>query len=1121
MNASEEFEEYLDPKDVEFFKFTGLVADAKVSLQQEPFDISKYPANVSLISVSNKRGYVAAATTKGFVLDSTKLLRKTFYSAAKSETVALEEGKILIPLNSPIRQIRFSAKGSQLLVAAASGKLLSYSVDDILTNKENSSPAHIFDLGHEIIDLRPNPEALPDLAAVLFDNHQCKIINITNGNTECHLPVDNVSAICWSPKGKQIAVGKLDGSIQHFDTNGALKSELSIPKLVSAAGGRESQNRSVQDVLWIENHVFLALYAKKRENEEDTFENEGFIINRKPANGSSEPEYIRLAEITPIFTNEGRGNHFYMETINNLGKEIKHLVIIANAATGELSVVGQGEDGDWATWALPENALANFPLSDDNADTYPLGLALDLTADEALPPFDPSEDETKVNPMPIFYFINDEGHLGAYHCYNIELARSGEPYSALNSCITGPIGTTEAKPTEAKPTEVKAATESKPTVNTSGFSAFGAVSNNTGSFGDLLSGKSDTSTPSSSGGFGSFGGSIPSFSNLGSAQKIPATPSTGFAAPKFSSETVVPSFGSTTNIGFASNKPATTSADKPLSSFGNIKSEPTQTTAVPAKTSTFATPTASTTPAFGSTSNIGGFGSLAKNTVPGATNPTTTPTSTFGSFGSFGTKPAATTPTAGFGSSGFGSTATPAATTQTSGFGSSILGSSASKPTTTTTTTTAASSAFGSTSTLGGFGSLAKNTVPGATAPSFGATTTLGSGGGFGSLAKNTVPGAVAPASKPLFGPTDTKNSFGLPSTTKAAVAPPSESTTKPIPTTAAESATKPKETNDTIIAPTPVALTPVVPKSSTNTTPENSSNKSTPAIETKTKDTKEKLSITAKDGMAREYEAIYIKVCESIQELAVVNERLDKAISKNLASSKPKTEADLSDKSAVWNLCDAVEYGVITEKLTERTQDYQDNGIDVMDTLETLSEICKKYMDKKEDIRYLLQKEVGTDVIDLIDKRELDTETKQMLNTIMKKSEIQESMLSSLEFKIQEYKKRNKIKSDHLSGQLTLYSLHRAVRDVQRDIISRSNEISELEEKLDNAKFNDSRRKAQQSTGGFSCEDISDSEEEEESDGFNIAAIQNTTRYLRRFNFISDVCEKASTRSPLQCPVD
>lgn len=42
----------------------GLVPDAKVTLQEEPFDISKYPATVSLIAVSNKHGYYAAARLK-------------------------------------------------------------------------------------------------------------------------------------------------------------------------------------------------------------------------------------------------------------------------------------------------------------------------------------------------------------------------------------------------------------------------------------------------------------------------------------------------------------------------------------------------------------------------------------------------------------------------------------------------------------------------------------------------------------------------------------------------------------------------------------------------------------------------------------------------------------------------------------------------------------------------------------------------------------------------------------------------------------------------------------------------------------------------------------------------
>lgn len=70
----------------------------------------------------------------GFILDSTKLLRKTFYSAQKKTTVALEEGKISVSLKSAVRQIRFSAEETQLLVATEGGKLLVYTVDDINNN---------------------------------------------------------------------------------------------------------------------------------------------------------------------------------------------------------------------------------------------------------------------------------------------------------------------------------------------------------------------------------------------------------------------------------------------------------------------------------------------------------------------------------------------------------------------------------------------------------------------------------------------------------------------------------------------------------------------------------------------------------------------------------------------------------------------------------------------------------------------------------------------------------------------------------------------------------------------------------------------------------------------------
>lgn len=73
--------------------------------------------------------------------------------------------------------------------------------------------------------------------------------------------------------------------------------------------------------------------------------------------------------------------------------------------------------------------------------------------------------------------------------------------------------------------------------------------------------------------------------------------------------------------------------------------------------------------------------------------------------------------------------------------------------------------------------------------------------------------------------------------------------------------------------------------------------------------------------------------------------------------------------------------------------------------------------MDKKEDIKFVLGREFDDRIIDVLDQRELDAETKDELSVIENKSEAYESILSNLEFRVQEYKKRNKIKNDHNAG--------------------------------------------------------------------------------------------------------
>ncbi|KAI7900036.1 uncharacterized protein BX663DRAFT_519398 [Cokeromyces recurvatus] len=1106
----------IDPTDVEFFKFTSLVPDAKVSIQEGSFEISKYDASVSLMACSSKFGYFVSATINGFIFSSTKALRKAFYGAEKSSTVQFEGDKIAISLLNPIRQIRITGDEKQILVATEGAELLVYNVDDIKKDKTEVKPIHTFNLTNKILDLRPNPEALLELAAVLFENNQCKIINITNGDVVCEIPSSDISAICWSPKGKQIVCGKLDGSLQHFDTTGASKDALSIPEAMSAGHGEETENRYVQDVLWIENHIFLTIYARKRTNEEDDYINDGYIINRKPKSGTS-PEYIRLAEITPIFTTEGRGNHFYMEIIRGLGKEIKHLVVIANAASSDISVVGEGEDGEWATWQLPENGLANLPLTEESAmDTYPVGLALDFSADEKLPPLDPSESDIEVEPFPVLYYMNDEGRIGAYHCFNFELARRGESYKTAANPATVPT---------AASTSSSAHNESTTSSAPAAPSAFGVTASlaNNSSFADLLSGK-NTSKPASSMssgftgfGFGSTtGGNIPSFSSLGSAPKI----SSGFGNLSTSNTSTAPSFGST-SFGSTLSKPTTTSTLGSTSSsneekkeqsitseskaagglFGSIKSNEPPTSAFGSLSTTEAKPAASPTAfgssfaknqgtsTFGSTSTLGsgGFGALAKNTVPNAKSLSSAPT--------------------------FGST-------------SALVNDS-------TKTSAPTTSAFGSTSTLGsnGFGALAKNTVPGAkspsSAPAFGSTSTLG-GGLFGSSAKTS---STTASSTPAFGSTSTLGSGGFGALSKNTV--PTSTTTTTTTTTPTFGSTSKLGFGTTT---TPATSTAVSTTSTTTTTttskaddksslPTMSTNNVKPAI-TSTPSTKAttanvssetKVQSVVQDSMAKEYENLYVTVTKDIEQLKKHHEKVMVGMKANTLQLEPKSKNNITDTDKSWNLNDVTQLGTITDELVGKIIEGQLEVQKLKEAIEIALENCKKAMDKKEDIKHLLKTEFDPIIVDIMDNRELDIETKTSLVALETKSEACVNTLEKLELRLQDKAKRNKLRNDHLAGQLSLYSVHRSIRDIERGITHKNNDINELEEKVAMIRLDGSRQKAKQTSRGISCEDLSDSEEENDENRINAETIENTTRYIRRYNFFDVICNETSKRKPIQ----
>lgn len=97
-------------------------------------------------------------------------------------------------------------------------------------------------MGDDILDLRPNPEALPDTAAVLLKSGQCKVMN-AKGETITTIPGDDVTAICWSPKGKQLVCGRQSGKLEHFDLKGVCKDSIDAPTEMRAGYDEEEENR--------------------------------------------------------------------------------------------------------------------------------------------------------------------------------------------------------------------------------------------------------------------------------------------------------------------------------------------------------------------------------------------------------------------------------------------------------------------------------------------------------------------------------------------------------------------------------------------------------------------------------------------------------------------------------------------------------------------------------------------------------------------------------------------------------------------------------------------------------------------------------------------------------------
>ncbi|KAL1914704.1 uncharacterized protein VTP21DRAFT_7962 [Calcarisporiella thermophila] len=603
---------------VEFFQLRQLNAGALIQVSDTPFTAEDTPSHVSLFAVSNKYGYFVAATQQGFVFDTLQSLRNAFKESPKQEITKLKAQTQVAVSQGHVHHLRISADQLTVIVTVGGGNILMYNLEKLAQWKPSMGPEQVISLGESILDVRPNPGDNANIFAVLLASGQVKLMDM-KGGLVATLEGNNFTSICWSPKGKRVVCGTREATLVQYAPDGARKKVHSPPPSVASA----QPARSVQDVLWLENAVFVVAYASP---DDETQPVDVYVISEEDKNN---PRYINFREICMSFGAGEWRSHYYFELIRNWGSNAKHIVLSANIPSIDISVLGHNGENAWQLWILDETHRASMPLSKEtDLDTVPLGLALDFTSSDELPPLAPEIDETPIPPVPILYVFNNEGMVSAYHCLNIAAVQNGERCAGMTPAQPIPMPGTIAsaaplispptpaeRPKPVAPLQTPSASSAAPS-SSSPFAMLGSGSafGSSSSFGTVSAPKSNAqaSTPSP-------------FSFAGNSPFAAASAATGGTSP-FATAAPSPfsgsTFGAQTPFGAAkSSAPAFGQSGFGFTGFGGSPAPAFPTTTTPAA------------PAFGSTAfSFAALGQQAKETTTKSNEEPPKPVFSFGSI---------------------------------------------------------------------------------------------------------------------------------------------------------------------------------------------------------------------------------------------------------------------------------------------------------------------------------------------------------------------------------------------------------------------------------------------------------------------------------------------------------